>query len=267
MGQPQTDWPVMRWDLTAPEWYMLNYVGQGFSVQAFKLAVKELVASGALRVEAVEVRRRLGGRRRVAALGAGARVRTRPQSVLIPVLDLFHGARAAVVPIDDFAVAARKRLGRRCNKYRDDYLLPALSGRRLIRTGGRGAKGTTWTPDGRQAVDDLDRLMEVGKRRLRAWVHYEPSKAVAYVANAGAAILLMDDLYPQFARLGRLLAERRVAGDPVGPEVGLAFGSWDGSDAHGLEALDASFEAVDLGIDAGVGGGGDGGGGDGGGTF
>ena len=47
----------MRLDLTAPEWYVLNYVGHGFASEAFKLAVKELVVRGALRVEPVETRR------------------------------------------------------------------------------------------------------------------------------------------------------------------------------------------------------------------
>ena len=73
MGQPQANWPRMRLDLTAPEWYVLNYVGQGFTGEAFKLAVKELVVRGALRVEPVETRR-LGRRRQRSALTDGPRL-------------------------------------------------------------------------------------------------------------------------------------------------------------------------------------------------
>ena len=49
MEHPQPDWPATGWSLTAPESYVLNYAGEGRGVDAFKLALKELVARRALR--------------------------------------------------------------------------------------------------------------------------------------------------------------------------------------------------------------------------
>ncbi len=70
MEQPHADWPGSRWNLTAPESYVLNSVGEGSGSEAFKLALKELVARRALRVEPVQVRR-LGLRKERPALTAG----------------------------------------------------------------------------------------------------------------------------------------------------------------------------------------------------
>ncbi len=124
------------------------------------------------------------------------------------------------------------------------------------------------------------------------WVSDDPGKAFAYSAGAGAAILLMDDLYPEFALLGQQLAERRATAggeggggfpddeEPVGDGSGVdapggdlggldtgAFGSDLGGfdlaaleiDFGGFEGLAAAFNAVDAGVDAGGGGDGEGG--------
>src|SRR5919106_5528147 len=155
MEEPQANWPRMRLDLTAPEWYVLNYVGSGPASEAFKLAVKELVVRGALRVEPVETRRR-GRRRQRSALTDGPRLGMKPPPALGPVLDVYSNARkhalqttdesaAGMRPIEgvrteDFAKAARKRFGGRLTKYVRDCVLPLLSGAGLMAIVGR----TSW---------------------------------------------------------------------------------------------------------------------------
>jgi hypothetical protein len=48
--------PSQAWELTAPESYLLRYAEHGpIAIEAFKLALKELVASNALRLEIADV--------------------------------------------------------------------------------------------------------------------------------------------------------------------------------------------------------------------
>jgi hypothetical protein len=299
MGQPELDWPRLRLDLTAPEWYVLNYVGHGFASEAFKLAVKELVVRGALRVEPVETRRRRRRRRR-SALTDGPRLRMRPPPSLAPVLDIYSRAKKHAlqatdesaagmraiegVRTEDFAKAARKRFGRGLTKYVRECVLPLLGGAGLMTTAGGGFRErTSWTGSGRQAVDELDEWMAVGRRNLRPWVSFDPSRGIAWASSGGAAVLLMNDFYPQFVRLGQFFADRRMPADSRGSEIGIAMslddplGTDAGSELSGVELsdLDLGFLATDLGgfdsldgaftaLDAGIGAGGFGGGGGGG---
>jgi hypothetical protein len=39
-------------------------------------------------------------------------------------------------------------------------------------------------------------------------VFRDPAKGIAWASSGGAAVLLMNDLYPQFARLGQFLPAR-----------------------------------------------------------
>ena len=110
----------------------------------------------------------------------------RPPPALGPVLDVYSNAQkhalqttdesaAGMRPIEgvrteDFAKAARKRFGGRLTKYVRECVLPLLSGARLITAGGRFREPTGWTASGRQAVDELDEWMAVGRRNLRPWV-------------------------------------------------------------------------------------------------
>jgi hypothetical protein len=201
MGPPHVSWPRLRLDLTAPEWYVLNYVGHGFAREAFKLAVKELVVRGALRVEPVE-RRRLGRQRQGSALTDGPRLRMRPPPALGPVLDVYSKAQRRAlqttdesvagmraiegVRTEDLAKAARKRFGGRLTKYLRECVLPMLSGAGLMTTAGGGFRErTSWTASGRQAVDELDEWMAVGRRHLRPWVSYDPARGMPGLRAAG----------------------------------------------------------------------------------
>jgi hypothetical protein len=151
-----------------------------------------------------------------------------------------------------------------------------------MREQGRILSRKTWTVAGRDAVGELERWMEIGRERLGGWVSREPATALAYASGAGSAVLLMEDLNPEFALLAQW-AQRPVG--PVGGDggeglaLGAAFGEGSpspgsGGDAdrfdlgalgmfsEGFEGLDGAFQAIDLGIftDGGGGGGGDGGG-------
>jgi hypothetical protein len=310
------EWPALRWKLTAPETYVLYSVGEGFGAEAFKLAVKELVARRALRVEPVETRGWHGLRTIRSALVEGP-VRLAPEPSLAPVLELFARARkrtfqagagsaAGMRPVEgvltqDFAKAGRKQF-RHFHKYQSGHVVPALEARGLLTTREHLVLGflrstPTWTARGSEAVDELERWLQVGKQRFRGWVSADPAKALAYTSGAGAAILLLDDLYPDFGRLGQHLAERPLAGGMVGHGSAAEFGDADDASAgssldlpdadvgadpgaaevdlggldlgalessvSGFEGLAAAFSAIDIGIVAGGGGGG--GGGDGGG--
>jgi hypothetical protein len=228
----------------------------------------------------------------------------RPPPALAPVLDVYSkvqkqglqttdASAAGMRPIEgvhteDFAKAARKRFGGQLNKYIRRCVLPLLSGAGLMTTAGGGiSKRTSWTAAGRQAVDELDEWMAVGRRHLRPWVFRNPARGIAWASSGGAAVLLMNELYPQMVRLGQLLADRRLSADSGGVEIGIPLSLDDSLGAEagfhlsgmelsdldlgflatafgGFDGLDSAFTAIDAGIGAG-GFGGDGGGGDGGG--
>lgn len=271
MEHPQPDWPATRWSLTAPESYVLNYAGEGRGLDAFKLALKELVARRALRLEPVETRGRRGPRRERSALSAGPNAAMSAEPSLSPVLALFAdadkttlqateastgGMRAIEgVLVEDFAKAARKRFGG-FDGYRDQHVVPALVSRGLMTSETRTVFGVFrtrrkgWTDAGREVVDELERWLQVGRARLSDWVSDDPTKALAYTSGAGAAILLMGHAYPEFALLEQHLAERRaLPGDGGAGPGDAAVASRDGDDRGGeaAEVSDAYLGGIDLG--------------------
>jgi hypothetical protein len=156
------------------------------------------------------------------------------------------------------------------------------------------------TASGQQARAELERWLEVGQQRFGGWVDRDPSRALAYAGMAGAALLLMDPLFPDMQLLGERVRQAGTSGEsgaggssgwnPASSGSGGAEGGGEGGlelpniDLPGLDPgslsfdfdlgalgdLSSSFDAIDAGVDAGGGdggsdGGGDGGGGDGGG--
>jgi hypothetical protein len=269
----------------------------------FKLPVTELVLRGALRVEPVETRRR-GRRRQRSALTDGPRLRMRPPPALAPVLDVYSTSQKRAlqatdesaagmrpiegVPTEDFAKAGRKRFGGQLNKYVRKCVLPLLSGAGLMTTTAAGFASARAGP------------AAAGRRRTSSTNGW-PSGSATFAHGcsatrrggspgpraAGPPVLLMNDFYPQFVRLGQFLADRRVPADGRGAEIGVPLsldhplGAEAGSELSGVElshldlgllatdvggfdSLDGAFTAIDAGIGAGDFGGG-GGGGDGGG--
>jgi hypothetical protein len=262
------DWPSARWRLTAPESYVLEAPRHLSGVEAFKLALRELVLRRALQVEQVETAGFLRSRRRGSVLRIGTSV-TEP--ALAPLLDLHARARRRGgddgVRVEDLARAARRDFGRSLAGYVDEHVYPSLAQRGLLRSSEHrrwGLFGRTrheLTPAGEEAAAELAEWLRVGRERVEGWTRESPERGLAYAGAAGAAILLMPELYPEFERLGRNAA---TYAEPVpgGGEFDLgAFGSAGDSDSgDAFEAFDA-FDGIDAGVDAGAGWGGDGGGG------
>lgn len=262
------EWPSARWGLTAPESYVLQLPEPLSSVEAFKLALRELALRRALQVERLERKGPLARRRPKVVLRAGTNYLTEP--ALMPLLEL-HGrltGRRGVdgVLVEDFAKAARREFSRSLAGYVDDCVYPSLVQRGLMRPEEVGRlrmlrrRQYALTPAGREAAGELDAWLRVGRDRLEAWARDEPQRALAYAGGAGAAILLMKELYPEFDRLGK----RIVTGAEHGSLDFETFGVADAGDGGAFDAFD-SFDGIDAGVDVGAGWGGDGGGGNGGG--
>jgi Golgi phosphoprotein 3 (GPP34) len=258
------EWPSARWRLTAPESYGLQAPPRLSGVEAFKLALRELVLRRALQVEQPETASPLRRGRPRSMLRLGTSV-TEP--ALAPLLDLHARARRRGahdgVLVEDLARAARREFGRSLGGYVNDHVYPSLARRGLLRSSEHKRWGVfprtrhELTPAGEEAAAEVAEWLRVGRARVEGWTRESPERALAYAGGAGAAILLVPELYPDFERLGR---DAATYAEPVpgGGEFDLgAFGSAGDSDAGD------AFDAFD-GIDAGAGWGGDGGGGAGG---
>ena len=214
----QAAWPSTRWQLTAPECYQLRYSGEGFAMTTFRLAVKELVAARALRVRPVKGGGRWRGKE-PAALTAGPHAGVAAEAPLAPVLELFArspkrrlqtaevstlGTRSFEgVLMKDYLRAARMEFGRFYD-YRSQYVFSALEARGLV-TCWRASPKAAWTDTGREAAEELDEWLLIGKERIGDWVSEDPQAALAYTSGLGATVLLMDDLDPEFALLAQYL--------------------------------------------------------------
>jgi hypothetical protein len=268
MEPESREWPKARWRLTAPESYVLQAPLDLSGAEAFKLALRELLLRRALRVERLETARVLGRTRPKTVLRSAASV---AEPALAPLLELHarviqRGGHDGVL-VEDFARAARREFGRSFAGYVDDHVYPALAERGLVTSREERRLGLfrrmrhELTAAGHDVAAELGDWLQVGRERVEGWTRDSPERALAYAGGAGAAILLMPELYPEFERLGRHVATQ---GEPVaglgefgGGELDLgAFGS---GDPGATDAFD-SFDGIDAGVDAGAGWGGDGGG-------
>ncbi len=260
------EWPSERWRLTAPESYVLQIPKPLSSVEAFKLALRELVLRRGLRVERLEEAGPLGRRRARSVIRAGTQHVSEP--ALAPLVDLHSRARERRgldgVLIQDYAREARRSFTRSFAGYVNDHVYPSLAARGLMEATEGGAfrrRRHVRTAAGEAAAAELDEWLRVGRERVEGWVDRDPERALSYAGGAGAAILLMPELYPEFNRLGRNVL---MEGEPAGSSADI--GGFDDFDGGGFDAFD-SFDGIDAGVDAGAGfGGGDGGGGGGGGN-
>ena len=272
-----------RWELTAPESYVLEFQGNWAGGQPLELAVKQLVVGRVLCVAQAQPAR-LRGRKPRPVLVDGPNARSEVPPVLAPVLAAYHRARrrpvevldpgsplpvrAEGVLIKDMVRAVFNELKSR-ERYRERYVVPALVDRALIAPAGtRGLRGTTeyaWTPAGRKALARLDELKAIGRQHLRAWTHADPARGLAYLASAGSLVLLMSDLYPELEALSD--RTREIVGSPGffdGPGYAITVEAL--GDLGGLGGLEGLGDLGGLGGfggfgDFGGGGGGDGGGG------
>lgn len=112
----------------------------------------------------------------------------------------------------------------------------------LTRERGRiGAAEFEWTEAGREADAQLSRWMELASEHLAQWVRSDPARAAAFTKEAGSAVLLMKDQFPELDELSR--REGMASGDGGGGE-----GFPAGHPTHAHQAgLVAGGETLDLG--------------------
>jgi hypothetical protein len=253
------DWPTGSWSLTAPESYVLQHGPTASGQEAFKLALRELVVRGVLRIAEVEERGRLWGTRRTAVLTTGARP-TPPteQSLASPWL-LFSGIPLQTfpdgvvgVPVADHVKQATRRYGANLQRYVTEEVLSVLIDRRLY---AREEYRVLWlfpaarvvlTPAGRTAQQDLARRLEVGQAHFGGWVDRDPGRALAFMGLAGASVLLMSDQYPDFQRL-----QRQFPPQTGGDTGGGAAATWTDSGDDDRPAGATEQAAAGAGLDPG----------------
>jgi hypothetical protein len=245
MEREAGEWPATRWRLTAPESYVLQAPKRLSSVEAFKLALRELVLRKALAVEPVEAGGLLGRRKRRSALRDGPQLRSMAEPALTPLLALYgHAQRSRLrttteshapardfdgVLVEDLARAARDEFTRSFAGYIDRHVYPSLAKRGLIRPeeykrfGLFARRHQAFTPAGREAAYELEQWLRVGAERLSGWVREDPARALAYAGGAGTAVLLMTSLYPDLDLLGEHVRERTASG-----AEGAGGGDWPG---------------------------------------
>jgi uncharacterized membrane protein YgcG len=263
-------WPATRWQLTAPESFVLLNGPRASGSEAFKLGVMELVTRGALRLDNVTQGRLR--RHEVVRLRDGPRAVTPRERALEPIWSIYqrtpshsfedgeHGTR-----VENVARAAARHYGK-LSRYIDQDVLPALVERGLFeRKEGRilwifPTTRHDYTSEGLAARAELQTLLDLGQQGSLAW-RDDPNRALDYATVAGAAVLMQPDLFPYM---------RRSRADLSGTDTGYV-GAYSSDDDDTAPTFDFDFSSFDLGDFGGFdaafdsGGGGDGGGGDGGG--
>ena len=272
------DWPA-RWQPTAPESHVLSYRGGAWPTEPVRLAVTELVVRRILStVEVDPSGRRRKGKRWALVNGPNSKQSVEPP--LDVVLELIHGVPRETIQVrregstialarEGVLVADLHRAVRKAFKpldaYRERHVAPALVDRGLLEVTlpreGRRATEFDWTAAGREADAQLQRWLELGANHLADWVQSDPARALAFTREAGSAVLLMRDRYPELEALSR----RGGAGfAEVGGGEGFALGQPAQAHHHGSVGDSAlPFDLDGLGLD--FGGFGDSGGGGGGG--
>jgi hypothetical protein len=255
-----------RWELTAPEsWALMN--GVVASTQPFKLALTELLMRGALKI--VESTGRLRGK--TVLLVDGPKAQPPSEPVLAPIWELYRGSKTKTtdqgtgVEVKDLAKAAQSEFGG-VSGYVAKHVAPRLSEHGLIEWRPKKVlfvfNSGKWelTPTGEAKKAELQRILDEGQANIEDWVSSDPTRAVAYLGAAGAAILLAPTLFPQLRQLA----------DVSTSDLDFDFG--DDFDVGSLDSMDSAFDAIDSSVDSGGsdggsdGGGSDGGGSDGGGS-
>ncbi|HTY80316.1 MAG TPA: hypothetical protein VMI34_20985 [Candidatus Bathyarchaeia archaeon] len=287
MDTPLLEAPVPglapRWQLSAPESYVLLHGPRADSVEAFKKGLLELIARGVLAIRIYTLSHTfrfptretllLSGHNDLTALPAAPPLRS--------IYDLYRHAVACsrwrVPHVGDLGRSARA-LETPLKTYARRVVIPSLLERGLWRSEEHRVLGlfprTTYveTPSGAAARAELDHLMGMAERDLADAVARDPKQALLLVGTLGAAVLLMDPLFPVLALLGQQLGpitpgslELRVSGDFNFDASDLDAGSF-GSLAGAFDTLSDSLDGGDGGGsdggDGGGGGWGDGGGGD-----
>lgn len=227
--------PEPAWTLTAAEAYLLRYLEEGAAVEfpVFRLALIELVARGALRVEPVRVPRRLlPGSKVLWVLAAGPRFHYVRAPALAPLLTAFERARGKRV-VDGRAYHDRGRAieGVRIADLGPSEELTAACVESL-HTHGLGNKPLTRTAAGEAADDALGEWLRLARTRFP---ERADDWALDFLRGAGAAVLLAEEA------IGALpdLAARHL--DEPWLDVRLAAAS---NLPNEVAAIDAAFTVI-----------------------
>lgn len=288
----ETDWPPTRWDLPAPDSYVLLHRVERPDTQPFKLAIMELVGRGALALVDVEEPVLFDRTRRRSVLAEGATPRAPSERSLAAVWRLFTGTRLQTfadgtigVKVEDFAQAAERHY-RPLTKFVTEEVLPALVERGYYAREERRILGIfpvrhyTLTASGQAARADLERRVELGQTEVPGWVRSDPNRALLYMGMAGGSLLLMPMLFPEFEEVRRRQGDPALTGSAYPDDDGPADPNWGpgpptegqggtalaGPDAGALDfagldisafgGLDAAFSAIEASVDTAAGGGG-----------
>ena len=271
MENPLLEAPVPgqapRWQLSAPESYVLLHGPHASGAEAFKTGLLELVARGMLKLERRTRNRFLWFTATHGILLPGPKMAT-IHAAPAP-LRAIHSLYLSTPCFDPPGVRVKdlpRGSGRWTIKsFASHVVMPTLVQRGLYRFvdgyqfGIVPKKGFTETPRGRAVRAELEALMQTAERDFTTSVTRDPGQALALLGSLGAAILLMQPLLPELQRLSQLV--HRGIGDLSPAAFSLSGFDLDSLDCDhdGLHGLDSSsFD----GFDGDGGGCGDGGGGD-----
>jgi uncharacterized membrane protein YgcG len=249
METPILDTPVPgslpRWQLSAPESYVLLHGPGAKGVEAFKKGLLELVARAVLTIETRQRRRFFVLTTQTSFLLTGPKASSVDQAArpLRSIWDLYTRTACFDPPgvrIQDLPGSARA-LRVPLRGYTYSAVLPALMERGLYRREDYSMMGLfpvtryVETAAGTVARAELRSFMETAEREFGADAGPGSRQALALVGMLGPAILLMDPLLPDIARLSRVLR------DGMG-NTAMA----NGFELHASN-LDADFADLDLG--------------------
>ena len=227
-----------RWELTAPESYLLRYVDCGATnAGAFKLALIELLQREALVLDGALIRRRWGpGSRSVWLLSDGPRLPSVDEPALVPVLRLYTRLRERRPEVEGVLVTDLVKAGARGRAGFRDYLSGAVAS--SLQGRGHLSAARERTPAGDQAEQRLDEWLQIGKHTFPRWSHHASWRR-AYLQGAGAAVLLLGSSHPAFMQIAGISTPTdQVYAVARGPENGEGI----------LDAVDASFIASGVGF-------------------
>jgi hypothetical protein len=278
--------PRRRWELSAPESQMLLWGPETGDAWVVKLAIMELVVRRVLRLVSVPDRRLLFFSKRTTVLVPALRLDDAAGRALTAVVVAFPKTRTypdgtAGVSVERAARAVFSHYLKSgsvqvqgltwswsSGGYGKAVVLPALEQRRLYRREQSSRLGlfpsTTWvlTAEGLAALEELRRIMAIGRGHFAGWVKADPARARSFVDLAGPALLLQGGLTPLLRQLqqwaathgekppkptglgGGFRSDAEQGRVPVaGPVFGLAvlagvFGPGP------LDGLDAAFYAI-----------------------
>lgn len=230
--------PTNPWKLTAPDSYILLHGPDAGGGEPLRFGLLELIARRLLAIYEVE-ERSFFGPRRTSVLVDGVETDEPLERPLEAVRSIFQRLQPYTytdgtvgVPVAEFAQAAQQ-LYHPPSRFAAEEVLPGLIRRGLY---AREAHKGLWifpatrlvlTPAGRAARAELADIMALGEREIPGWAERDRNSGLAYLAMAGAAALLLPQLYPEFREIGS------------GSEVASLF--FD-SDLGAIASLDAAFE-------------------------